>query len=1034
MKHSFQSLLIGCLLLLNMIGVSQSKKNDWENPGLVAENTIEPHAWFIPYPNKVEALQKTASPFIKSLDGLWKFKLVDNPSQRPMDFQNNNYDLSSWKEIKVPANWQTEGYDKFIFTDVEYPIKPNPPYVPEDYNPVGSYKREFTLPASWDGKNIILRFGAVNSFFYLWINGQYVGLSKDSKTPAEFDITKYIQKGINSLSVQVFRFSDGTYLEGQDMWKLSGIERSVLLITRPKNGINDFYIHAGLDDTFQNGSLEVEVEMKKTDKKIGSIEINLIDENNKGKNILTLSKIIVDEKPISFKAKLASIKKWNAETPNLYTLLIIQKDQSGNTIEVISNKVGFRRVEIKKGLMLINGMAIKLKGVNRHEHDMYTAKVITHQSMIDDIKLMKMYNINAVRTSHYPNSEDWYELCNEYGLYVIDEANIECDGMDFHPLKTLSDKDEWKAAYMNRTKKMFERDKNFTCIIGWSLGNESRWGNNFIETHGYLKSRDSSRFVQYEEARDNPYTDVIAPMYKSTTIMQEYVKTKHDRPYILCEYAHMMGNSGGNLKDDWDLMYQHEQLQGGFIWDFSDQAFKKKDKNGRWIWAYGRDMGNVGVTSDTSFCADGIFAADRSPHPQAFEVKKVYQNIYFDSLDYINKKINITNRFDFIDLGNYEIKWTIKSNGKNIVSGILPKANIKPHESKYINLPIPKFIQIPGEEYFLHFQANQISASNSINTGFTVASDQFKIPTIIKQQVKKDSKIINLKKKETGESILVYNELFSVEINKKSGWMQSYKIRGIETIKENLQPHFWRGPTDNDIGNSLQMRAGVWQDAVKKSTLNSITSKDNNGIIEIKTVHYFSSVDAHYITIYKIDCEGLINIDAELIAGKKSMPELPRFGMRMILQGAFDKTSWYGRGPFDNYWDRNYASEVGVYSMPSDSLFHPYARAQESGYRTDVRWISQTNKNGVGLMVFSESLLSSGVLHFGMDKLEFDRNATENNHGGSIQNEDMIWWNIDYKQMGVGGDNSWGAKTHQEYTLPYQGYRYTFTIKPVYKK
>jgi beta-galactosidase len=1034
MKQTIHIILFTCFLTTSAIVFSQQKINDWENPSLVSENAMEPHAWFVPYPSKIAAIKKTASPFIKSLDGIWKFKWVKSPAERSFDFQNDGFDLSNWENIKVPANWQTEGYDKYIFTDVEYPIKPNPPFVPADYNPVGSYKRNFTIPENWKGKDVILRLGAVNSFFYLWINGKYVGLSKDSKTPAEFDITGYIRQGINSVSLQVFRFSDGTYLEGQDMWKLSGIERSVSLIARDKNGVKDFYIHAGLDSAYKNGILQVDVEIKNPTQRRGLIEINLIDDAHPGINIASLKKDISD-KLLSFSAAIPSVKKWNAETPNLYTLLITQKDKTGKIVEVISNKIGFRSVEIKQGLMLINGIAIRLKGVNRHEHDMYHAKVITYQSMIDDIKLMKRYNINAVRTSHYPNREDWYELCNEYGLYVIDEANIECDGMDFHPTKTLSDKEEWKAAYLDRTKRMFERDKNFSCIIGWSLGNESRWGNNFIATHDYLKSRDKSRFLQYEEARDNPYTDVIAPMYKSTAIMQDYVKTKHDRPYIQCEYAHMMGNSGGNLKDDWDLMYKHEQLQGGFIWDFSDQTFKKKDLNGRWIWAYGRDMGNVGATSDTSFCADGLFAGDRSPHPQAFEVKKVYQNIYFDSLDFINKKINITNRFDFIDLSYSEIKWSIKSNGKLVCAGVLPTVKINPHETKRISLNIPRFEQVPGEEYFLRFEATQREKSNSIDAGYTIATDQFIIPTITRIDAKKERSYIDIFQKENEEEIIIHNEIFSVSFNKKTGWLQSYKIVGVETIKENMQPHFWRGPTDNDIGNSLQMRAAVWQDAVGNSTLDSIhISSNNRGVIEITTSHFLPSVDAHYITRYQVHGDGTIEVHANMIAGKKTFPELPRFGMRMILQGAFDKTTWYGRGPFDNYIDRNYAADVDLYAMSSDSLFHPYARAQESGYRTDVRWISQTNKNGIGLMVFSDSLLSSGVLHFGMDKLDFDRNSTENNHGGSIQNEDMIWWNIDYKQMGVGGDNSWGAKTHQAYTLPYQGYHYNFTIKPIYKK
>jgi beta-galactosidase len=638
-----------------------------------------------------------------------------------------------------------------------------------------------------------------------------------------------------------------------------------------------------------------------------------------------------------------------------------------------------------------------------------------------------------VRTSHYPNREEWYELCDQYGLYVIDEPNIECDGMDFHPLKTLSDKPEWKNAYLDRTKRMFERDKNFTSIIGWSLGNESRWGDNFIATHNYLRSRDKHRFIQYEEARDNPYTDIIAPMYKSTSIMQEYVKTIKDRPYIQCEYAHMMGNSGGNLKDDWDLIYKHEQLQGGFIWDFSDQTFRKKDANGRWIWAYGRDMGNVGATSDTSFCADGLFAADRSPHPQAFETKKVYQNIYFDSLDIEQDKIRITNRFDFTNLKNFIIHWKIKSNGKTISSGSIPSISLDPHQTKLFKIGLPPFKKITGQEYFIHFSAKQAVQSNSIEEGYEIASDQFQIPneSLLKQSEVTSGQSLQILNK--NNELSIFNNEYAITFDKKSGWLSSYRISNIELMQSPLMPHFWRAPTDNDIGNSLQMRSAVWRDAELFSKLDTIIfSQDERSYFTIKTIHHLLTVDAIYITDYLITKDGSVKIKASMKAGNKSLPELPRFGMKLILKKDFDQVSWFGRGPFDNYWDRKYSADIDQYKMPVDSMFHPYARAQESGYRTDVRWISLRNENNIGLMAVGEPTISTGVLHFDMRKLDFDRYAKENNHGGSMKNEDLIWWNIDYKQMGVGGDNSWGAKTHVEYTLPYQDYQYTFTLKPIY--
>lgn len=1025
--------ILPVFLALVFADFSYSQINDWENPELVSLNSEPAHAWFIPYPNSPTALQKkTFSPFTRSLDGEWKFNLAENPSKRPKDFFKDDFDISTWKNIKVPANWQVEGFDRFIFTDVEYPIVPNPPFVPADYNPVGSYKRNFVLPAEWTGKNVFIRFGAVNSFFYLWINGKYVGLSKDSKTPAEFNITPYLRQGNNSVSVQVFRFSDGTYLEGQDMWKLSGIERSVLLIARPKFCINDFFVKAGLANNYRDGVFELDLSFRGNNRTriTDRVEVNLLDDSRAMKAVYRTEQKVSDSGIMKFSFQLPNIRRWNAESPELYTLLILHKDKSGKTIEAIVHKIGFRSLELKNGLFLVNGVPVKIKGVNRHEHDMYNGKVITIESMVEDIRLMKLYNINAVRCSHYPNREEWYELCDRYGIYVIDEANIECDGMDFHPLKTLSDKPQWKAAYLDRTKRMFERDKNFTCIIGWSLGNESRFGENFIATYRFLKSRDNTRPVQYEEAKTNEFTDIYVPMYKSIPVWEQYVRTSKDRPLILCEYAHMMGNSGGNLKDDWDLFYKYPQLQGGFIWDFSDQTFKRRDKNKRDIWAYGRDMGNVGATSDTSFCADGLFAADRTPHPQAFELRKVYQNIYFELADTSANFLRITNRFDFTDLLQFNFRWFIKSEGKLIAEGKLESPDLGPHESKQYPLNLPAFNKIAGAKYFLTVEARTKQPTELIPQAYTIATEQFELPVLPAPAVKKTESYPALTKTEDAKELKISNSIFGVCFDKNKGWLNAFVINNKSLLKGSLLPHFWRTPTDNDIGNSMQIRCAPWKNAIDHAILDSMNAEwIAEGLMQVKTVHRLPSVDARYISNYTINGSGEVEVQVKLIAGKSEMPELPRFGMRVLLDDDFDRVTWFGRGPFDNYWDRNYAAHVDVYSMQADSLFHPYARAQESGYRTDIRWMSLLNRQGWGLLAEGKPLISAGVLHFNMDRLEFDRHAPENNHGGSMLNEDLIWWNIDYKQMGVGGDNSWGARTHSKYTLPYGNYEYSFTLR-----
>ena len=1023
----------GSWVFLGGGALGQQPVNDWENPSMPSLNTVQPHPWMIPYASEEAALQEQPSVYRMSLNGTWKFKIVKKPGERPVNFFKPDYDVSSWGTIKVPANWQTEGKDSYIFTDVEYPIPVNPPFVPADFNPVGSYRRDFELPGNWKNRDVFIRFGAVNSFFYLWVNGHYVGFSKDSKTPAEFNITTLLLPGKNTLALQVFRFCDGTYLEGQDMWKLSGIERDVDLIARSKIGIQDFFVKAGLDSNYEKGLLDLQVSLnQKPSAGMGqTLNIKLINDTGQ---LICSRKEQLDKAEFRFRTMVDNVQKWSAETPYLYTLLISQVDKKGQIIETIAQKVGFRTAEVKHGLFLINGKAVKIKGVNRHEHNMYTAKVITPEQMLEDIRLMKQYNINAVRTSHYPNNEEWYRLCDRYGVYVIDEANIECDGMSLSHWNTLSDKPEWKAAYLDRTKRMFERDKNFCSIITWSLGNESRFGANFIATYQYLKSRDHTRPVQYEEAQRTPYTDIIPPMYKSLNVMMEYVKDWREKPFIQCEYSHMMGNSGGNLKDYWELIYKYDQLQGGFVWDFSDQTFAIKDKQGRDIWGYGRDMGSVGATSDTSFCADGLFAADRSPHPQAFELKKVYQNVSFEPVGFSADQIRITNRYDFTNLNQLIINWTVKADGQTVARGIVPEVALAPGKSGTYRLNLPAVDPEPGTEYFLELEARKKTADALLPAAYCVATEQFRLPYYKPAPARSLKDLPPLIIKKNADKITVGGNDFIVAFDRKTGWLTGYRLQDAEIIQQPLEPHFWRAATDNDIGNSQQIRCAVWQHALEDARLDSFIMQEETPLKwKLITQHYLPAIDARYRVVYEVKADGAIHIAVNMSAGDSSLPEMPRFGMKLLANKEYDQVVWLGRGPFDNYVDRKYAAHVGLYQMPADSLFHPYARAQESGYRTDIRWIGLINSRGEGLLAVADSLISSGVLHFDMRKLDFDRNAPENNHGGSMTNDAFIWWNIDYGQMGVGGDNAWGAKTHAEYLLPYKNYSYAFTLRPVIK-
>lgn len=997
-------------------GFSQ-QMNDWENPKAVSFNTVPAHAWFLP----------ADSSAVLNLDGTWKFKLVNNTTLRPTGFQKNDFDHSEWDSIKVPSHWQTQGYDSYIFTDVEYPIPPDPPKVPSNFNPVGSYIREFILPENWSLEAVFLRFGAVNSFFYCWVNGQYVGFSKDSKTPAEFDVSSLLKKGKNVIAIQVLRFSDGTYLEGQDMWKLSGIERSVLLIKRPAYFVRDFFVEAGLDGSFQNGIFKLSVAMAgKAKGDLGSLEVKLFSADSQKHPIVSMLREFTSDS-VYFDFTLPNVKPWNAEEPNLYTMILIQRNRKGKVVEKIQRSVGFRKIEIRNGLFLLNGKAIKLKGVNRHEHHMITGKVITRASMIEDIKLMKAYNINAVRNSHYPNAEEWYELCDKYGLYIVDEANIECDGMAFHPLKTLSDHPDWKNAYLDRTIRMVERDKNFCSIITWSLGNESRFGKNFEATYNWIHLRDGTRPVQYEEAGDNAFTDIFCPMYKSPHVLLEYVKEWRSRPLILSEYAHMMGNSGGNFKEYWDLIYRYPQLQGGFIWDFSDQTFLRKNEKGDSYWAYGSDLGNVGVTSDTSFCADGLFQANRRPHPQAYDVKRIYQPVTFESLPFSNV-VKIQNRFDFMTIRNHQLRWKVKSSGIVIKEGIVDGLTIVPGKDTLLQLPLPNSENLNQNMSFIHLELINNESSELSPDNHVLANMQFALTGTKNVKQTSSTQYTSVSIDNSDSIFRLQNDLFTITFNKTNGWLTELGSKGKNYLKAPMIPDFWRAVTDNDIGNSLQLRASVWQQAMDYCQLlnfDMIELNDTGWIINTK--HFLPTVNARYETTYKIFRDGLIQVTSSMKVYGDRLPELPRFGWRLLVDNRLNQVEWFGRGPFDNYSDRKFAADIDLYLQSADSLYHPYPRAQESGYRTDNRFLRMKATNGPGIQISTDSLFSFGVLPFNRSKIDFNR--AKNIHGSTVQRDDYYWLNIDLMQMGVGGDNSWGAKTHAIYTLPYQDYQFKFQLQ-----
>lgn len=1030
-------------LLLIHVGVQAGEKTNlpWQNPRVNAINREPMYAHFIPFTNEQAALQQSRLPLPAalalnekverriSLNGTWKFLYSRNPQSCPDGFWKSGYRVNNWKSIRVPGSWELQGFDAPIYTDVSYPFPANPPHIPEDYNPVGAYVREFTVPTSWNGLDIFLDFEGVESAFYCWVNGELAGYSEDSRLPVHFNITSLLRKGSNKLAVKVFRYSDGSYLEDQDYWKYSGIERDVFLYARPMSRVKDFKLTGGYDTSNQNGDFSLEVRLHKPQKD-QRVEIKLMD----GESVLLTEKKKLKSEAdtlLAVNQLLPQIKGWSAETPSLYQLVISTYDTQNQPLESFVHSFGFRTVEMRNGMLLINDVPVLFKGVNRHEHDPHHGRTITVESMIEDIRLMKQFNINAVRCSHYPNYPQWYTLCDRYGLYVVDEANIESHGMDHHPNRTLANYPEWELPFRERMERMVKRDRNFTSIVTWSMGNESGYGQNFETLYKWTKTFDSTRPTQYEGSRKQGVSDIYCPMYGRIWLLREHVNQRQPRPLILCEYAHAMGNSVGNLQDYWDLIYQYDQLQGGFIWDWVDQTFDIRDPEGNRIWAYGGDMGFAGVPNDSNFCANGLIAADRSLHPHIWEVKKVYQYIHFEPVPFTTHRLKVTNRHDFIGLENYYLRWALESDGKTIESGRMDFPAIAPHGSAFISIPMKSFYQ-PGKEYFLKVEALTREGHPLIDKDHVYAMEQWQLPGEATIGSPRKYAVQPSTRKEN-EEIIVEGNSFCVTFSNRNGQITSLIYNQKEMLQDGLQPNFWRALTDNDVANNTLGRCGTWKEAGNKVVLKSIDTSllRDKGAIGIMT-HYELPEQASSLSIvYRIFGDGLIEVETTFTPGKKPLPEMPRFGLRMILSAEYDKMTWLGRGPHENYTDRKSSAAVGLYQATVWEQYHPYVRAQETGNKCDVRWFSLSNQQGQGLLITGIEPLSVSVWNFPQEDIQYVPFNIERKHGGSIRKKEMVWVNIDHRQMGVGGDNTWGAQVHPEYTITPETMSYTFTLQPL---
>lgn len=1003
--------------------------NDWENHKILNKNREPAHCTFIPWFNPFTA-QWEYWPYYLSLNGKWKFKWSKNPQSRPVDFYRLDYDTSSWNEIEVPSNWEFQGYDIPIYTNVVYPFPANPPYIDHTRNSVGSYKRTFHIPKDWRGKEIFLHFEGVKSAFYVWVNGRKVGYSQGSCTPAEFNITEYVNIGENTLAVEVYRWCDGSYLEDQDMWWTSGIYRDVFIYATPRVHIRDFFVRNDFDERYEDATLIIDMKIinySHSAFKDLKLEINLI--NPKGEYYFKEPLLIEidsinpkEEEVLTIEEEIRKPLKWSCETPNLYVVEIRLLDSKGRELETQRCNFGFRKLEIEEGQLLINGKAMKIKGVNRHEFDPDKGHAITVDRMIQDIKLMKQYNINTVRTSHYPNDPKWYHLCDYYGLYLIDEANIESHGMGYDPETTLANDPEWKEAHLDRTIRMVERDKNHPSVIMWSLGNEAGDGINFEATSKWIHERDKTRPVHYERAETRPHVDIVSFMYPPMEMLEKYAKEIKDRPVFMCEYAHAMGNSVGNLKDYWDLIKKYKNLLGGCIWDWVDQGIRKKDEKGREYWAYGGDFGDE--PNDKNFCINGVVLPDRTPEPELNEVKKVYQYIEIEPVELKEGRLRITNNYNFTNLKAFDCYLEIQKEGEMIKREKLEDIELEAGESKEIKLPISKEEFKEDKEYQLKIIFQLSEDTPWAKKGHVVAWEQFELSTeeveSVEIQTVEDS---TLKIKEKDGKITLKAKTTEITINEDTGLIENLKYMGKEILLKPLKPNFWRVPIDNDIGNGMPERLKIWKEAGDKMrVVEKKVNKVDDRMTEINFKMEFEGIEGANCELgYEIRSKGDVVVKMKLKT-REGLVEIPRIGMQCEILGEFKEVSWYGRGPHESYWDRKTGAAIGRYSCKVEELVHKYVRPQETGNRTDVRWVKLSNEYGLNILITGMKQLEFSAWPFEMEDLERAEHVNE------LKYKDLVTLNIDYKQMGVGGDNSWGALPHPEYILHPGEYEYSFKI------
>ncbi len=1009
--------------------------SDWMNHKITGIGRVAPRAELFGFETRELAVggKRTSSEYFSLLNGTWKFRYFDCPLRVDEGFEREEYDASGWDNLDVPSCWQMHGYGRPHYTNVIYPFPVDPPRVPSE-NPTGCYRREFDIPGSWQERRILINFRGVDSAFYVWVNGRKVGFSKGSRLPAEFDISDFVRVGKNLLAVEVMQWSDGSYLEDQDMWWLSGIFRDVYITAAPDVDVFDVFVKTDLDSQYKDSQLSLEVLMKNASQTagLGTLECELLDSSGSNNVVGTASSAFNvsanGEHRLLLNMSISQPRLWTAETPNLYVLLLTVKDSQGRSTAVHRVRVGFRKIEIKNGQICVNGRPIMFRGVNRHDCHPDTGRAFRYEDMLKDVLLMKQHNINAVRTSHYPNDPRFYELCDEYGLYVICEADLESHGFGYQD--NVSMWPDWEDAFVDRMKRMVEAYKNHASILLWSLGNESGYGCNHEAMAAWTRSRDATRLIHYEQDQEHKVVDVISRMYPAPEECVRLVK-QYDlqKPMLLCEYVHAMGNGPGGLQEYWKVFNENPNVQGGFVWEWADHGLRQRTADGREWFAYGGDFGDV--PNDGNFVCDGLVFADRTPTPGLIEYKKVIEPVKVAAEDLANGKVRVTNHYDFCSLSHLTVSWNVTENGCVIESGTLPSLDIAARSSGIVTIPFRRPASLlAGGEYFMNLTFALENDTLWAKAGHVVAASQLKIPFAVPELRRVDiSALPELNVKEDRTAICVSGKDFELVMDRATGVLTNWSFQGRRLLSRGPRLNFWRAPIDNDRHFDANGFCTVWKNARFDLMMHRI---DECRVLEqdrTRVVIQVRSYVAPPVEQHGFVCEYLYHIFGSgdmvlMVSGqpKGQMPHLPRIGLEMTIPGEFDRATWYGRGPGESYADSCEASAIGVYERNVRDMFTPYVYPQENGNRQDTRWATLTNSQGLGLFAGGYP-----VVHFGAS-FHTIRDLERARHQHELVPQKDITVTLDYRQCGV-GTGSCGPATFEAYRVPSEPFAFAVRLR-----